>query len=246
MPLRPRFNQPYYFTWAREWKGLLPMLENKSARQEARSLPTTGRVLVHAAYVYDIVQPFVTFGQETRLNRKVAEVLDPRDGERILDIGCGTGLLTIEIARRMQTGEVIGVDASLPMIDVARRKRAGGVCGFEPGLGEDLPFDDGRFDAVTSALFYHHVDLSVKRRCAAEMMRVLRQGGRILVADIDRPWNWFGRLYAYGGWIALRQPEIKENIDGWLAPILREAGFEDVESVYGTLGCIRVWSGRKV
>lgn len=221
------------------------MTDGRSDSQAPRALPTTGRVLVHAARVYDAVQPFVTFGQEGRLNRAVADALRPRDGEQILDVGCGTGLLTVEIAQRMTSGRVIGVDASFAMIDVARRKRESEICRFEAAVGEDLPYEDASFDAATSALFFHHVGLEVKRQCAREIARVLRPGGRIMIADIDRPWNWFGRLYAYGGWILLRQPEIKENVDGHLAPILRDAGLEGIEPVYGTLGCIRVWKGRK-
>jgi ubiquinone/menaquinone biosynthesis C-methylase UbiE len=221
------------------------MSKDETQAHAARALPTSGRVLVRAARVYDIVQPFVTLGQEVRLNRNVAAALDPRDGERILDVGCGTGLLTVEIARRMHAGEVVGIDASLPMIDVAQRKRGGGVCVYKPAVAEDLPFEDATFDAVTSALFFHHVSLPVKRRCATEMARVLRSGGRIVIADIDRPWSWFGRFYAYAGWIVLRQPEIKENIDGCLAMIFEDAGFERIEAVYGALGCVRVWRGRK-
>jgi hypothetical protein len=67
----------------------------------------------------------------------------------------------------------------------------------------------------------------------------------VVVADIDRPWTLFGKCYAYTAWILLRQPEIKENIDGCLAVILREAGIEDLAEGYGSLGCIRLWSGRR-
>lgn len=212
---------------------------------QPRALPTDGRVLVHAARVYDAVQPWVTFGQEKRLNRRVAEALAPRGGERILDVGCGTGLLTAEVARRMATGEVIGIDASRPMIDVATRKRSSPICRYELAVAEELPFDDGTFDAAVSALFFHHVPLDTKRRSAAEMVRVVRPGGRVVVADIDTPWTLFGTCYAYAGWILLRQPEIKENIDGRVPATLREAGLTDVEAGAGVLGCIRIWSGRR-
>jgi len=201
--------------------------------------------LVHAAPVYDLLLPFVTFWQENRSNRMIANLLCPREGERILDVGCGTGLLTVEIARRIQRGEVIGVDASRPMIDVARRKRGTDVCRFELAVGEDLPYENDSFDAVTSAFFFHHVGWEVKVRCAREILRVLRPGGRVIIADIDRPWTWFGKFYAYSGWILFRQAEIKENIDGRLPVALREAGIADIESVCGVLGCVRIWRGKK-
>ena len=216
-----------------------------SPRADARSLPTRGRVLVHATWLYDLVQPLVMFGRGGRLNREIVDALGVGGSERVLDVGCGTGLLTAEAARRLDAGEVVGIDASGPMIGIATRKRAGDHCRYELALAEELPFDDGSFDGAVSELFFHHVPMALKRRIAGEIVRVLRPGGRVAIADIDRPWTLFGKFYACSGWVLLRQPEIKENIDGHLPIVLREAGLEDVAAGYGTLGCIRVWTGRK-
>lgn len=210
-----------------------------------KALPTQGRVLTWAAPLYDLLQPLITLGREKRLYERMVEALAPQEGERVLDVGCGTGLLTGRVASRLHAGEVIGIDASVPMIEVARRKRSSAVCRFEVALAESLPFEDGAFDAVVSALFFHHVPLDLKRRSAEELVRVLRPGGRVVVADLVEPWSFFGKFYAYSGWLVLRQPEIKENIDGRLTPLLCEAGVESLVPGYGTLGCIRVYSGRR-
>lgn len=221
------------------------MTARHAARLSPRGLPTRGRVLTHAMWLYDLVQPFVMLGRGGRLNREIADALAPRGDARVLDVGCGTGLLTAEVARRLGSGEAVGIDASRQMVAIATRKRASGTCRFELALAEELPFGDASFDGAVSELFFHHVPLDLKRRSAAEIARVLRPGGRVAIADIDRPWTWFGRFYAGSGWVLLRQPEIKENMDGRLAEVLREAGLDDVTAGYGTLGCIRVWTGRK-
>ena len=210
-----------------------------------KSLPTRGRVLTHGAWLYDFLQPLVTFGKEDRLNRAIADALTPRDGECILDVGCGTGLLTAEVAGRLTCGRVIGIDASRPMIAIARRKRETAICQFELALAEDLPLEDSSLDAVVSALFFHHVPLELKRKCAREIFRVLRPGARVAIADLDRPWSFLGKLYSYSAWLLLRQPEIRENIDGLLFRALLEAGIEGLSPGFGVLGCIRIWRGRK-
>jgi ubiquinone/menaquinone biosynthesis C-methylase UbiE/protein-S-isoprenylcysteine O-methyltransferase Ste14 len=209
------------------------------------ALPTRGRVLVKAAAIYDAVQPLVTLGQEASLNRWVAEQIAVPAGARILDVGCGTGLLTAQIAARHPEVQVIGIDASRPMIAQATRKRETANCRFQQALGEELPFADAGFELVTSALFFHHVDRELKLRALEEIARVLKPGGVLLVADMDRPYTWLGWVMSWVAWKLFRQPEIKENMDGVLREEIVRAGFGDLREIGRFSGYIRVLHARR-
>jgi ubiquinone/menaquinone biosynthesis C-methylase UbiE len=208
------------------------------------SLPTDGEVLTQGVKYYDAGVWVYMLGRDRALNRHTADAIAPREGEKILDIGCGTGLLTEEVARRMNSGEVVGIDASAPMIDRARQRHCTPVTRYGLALAEDLPFEPRSFDAVVSALFFHHVNIDLKRRAAREITRVLKPGGRVAVADFVRPWSRFGRLYAHIGWLT-DSIAVKENVFGAVAAALDEAGIVDIKEVYHTLGTIAVIAGRK-
>ena len=86
-------------------------------------------------------------------------------GQRVLDVGCGTGSLAVRIRRENPTVEVVGLDPDPKALAIARRKaeRAGIAVRFEQGYGDALPFQDATFDRVTSSLMFHHLDLATRR-----------------------------------------------------------------------------------
>lgn len=217
----------------------------QASQNSPLALPTRGRVLVRAATVYDVVQPFVTLGQEARLNRWLAQQVELPSKSRVLDIGCGTGLLTVRIAEQHPQAAVVGIDASKPMVDVATRKRTMANCYFQQALGEDLPFPDSHFELVTSALFFHHVDRELKQRTLQEIHRVLKPGGILLIADMDRPYTALGWAMSWTAWKLLRQPEIKENMDGVLRSEIDNAGFINHHELAKFSGYIRVFQAQR-
>lgn len=209
---------------------------------------TRGRVLNHAAGLYDLLSPAMMFWQEQPINRRAAGLLELQPGDLVLDVGCATGGLTESIARYLDAasgGMAVGLDAAPRMVEVARSKHASGRCRFDIGVAEDLPYGDDCFDKAASSFFFHHVNLADKERSLCEIHRVLRPGGALVVADIDVPSGWFGGLCARSGEWLFRQPEIGENIDGKLAPLFLRSGFVELETVYSDLGYVSTWLMRK-
>jgi SAM-dependent methyltransferase len=112
----------------------------------------------------------------------VAEAAAIHAGDRVVDIACGTGVLALAAARRAgPTGEVIGVDPNEEMLEVARRHDA--PIEWRAGRAESLPISDEHVDAVVSQFGFMFFE--DKARALAEMMRVLRPGGRLALAVFD-------------------------------------------------------------
>jgi len=204
---------------------------------------TRGRTLDHAAEVYDVLAPVMTLGQEGRYRKLVLRLLGLRGHERVLDIGCGTGVLTRQIAERL-TGEAcaVGLDAAPKMIAVARRHAKDRPrLRFDVGVAERLNYPDASFDCAVSTFFYHHIDAELKRRSLAELLRVLKPNGRLIIVDVDVPSNWFGKLCAWSGYWLFKQEEIRENICGELRRALNDTPFHSVTRVAHYSGYVTVF-----
>lgn len=118
----------------------------------------------------------------------VLEALGPVDGMRILDAGCGPGLLSRELVAG-GAASVLGVDASARMVDLATQNVAGSVEFRVHDLGEPLSWlDDGSFDVAVMALVIHHLDDRVA--ALREIARVLRPGGRLVISTHHPTGDW--------------------------------------------------------
>jgi|OpeIllAssembly_1097287.scaffolds.fasta_scaffold96660_2 ubiquinone/menaquinone biosynthesis C-methylase UbiE len=209
---------------------------------------TRGRDLDHVAWLYDPLIERCSFGRERRFREKTLEYLALRPGEQVLDVGCGTGSLTLAISRLLAgTGAVWGIDAAPRMIAIARRKAAavGLAAQFAPGIAEELDFADATFDVVVNSMFTHHIDSDLKRQAFAEMYRVLRPGGRLVTADVDRPTNVAGWLMGWGARVLLVQRELVDNLRGDLPALMAVAGFVDIARVDHVYGLVSFFNARK-
>jgi demethylmenaquinone methyltransferase/2-methoxy-6-polyprenyl-1,4-benzoquinol methylase/phosphoethanolamine N-methyltransferase len=156
---------------------------------------TTGRTIGWAEH-YDLVVQLMTLGKAKTLRRTTIEQAQLRPGEAVLDVGCGTGDLTLLAKQQVgATGRICGIDAAPEMIDVARRKarQIGVEIDFRVEPIEAMTFPDQTFDVVLSSLMMHHLSEELKPRALAEIKRVLKPGGRVLIADMKRPTDWLGR-----------------------------------------------------
>ena len=121
-----------------------------------------------------------------RLRATGAELLRPRLGDRLLDVGCGTGDVVRALAGLLGShGTVVGIEPSATMLDEARRRTGESALrvDFRSGDIARLGFDDGTFDGVTCERVFQHLD--TPNAALAELVRVTRRGGRIVVIDTD-------------------------------------------------------------
>ncbi len=205
---------------------------------------TRGRTLDHAAAVYDILAPVMTLGQEGRYRALAIRLLNLRGSECVLDVGCGTGILTRQLAERLSGADAcaVGLDAAPKMIKVAQRHARGlPHLRFDVGVAETLTYGDASFDCAVSTFFFHHIDADLKRRSLEELRRVLKPGGKLIIVDVDVPSNWFGRLCAWSGYWLFKQEEIRENICGELRRALADTPFREVTRVAHYSGYVTVF-----
>jgi len=209
---------------------------------------TRGRHLDHVAWLYDPIIEGLSFGRERRFREKTLELMHFSPTARILDVGCGTGSLTLLAARQLEPpGEAVGIDAAPRMIAIARRKAdaAGAAARFEVGVAEALEFADASFDLVVNSMFTHHIDTGLKRSAFAEMYRVLRPGGTLVTADVDRPSTALGALMGWGARYLLLQPELLDNLRGELPALMAEAGFAGVRRRVHLYGLVSFFTAGK-
>jgi demethylmenaquinone methyltransferase/2-methoxy-6-polyprenyl-1,4-benzoquinol methylase len=155
------------------------------------------------AGLYDVMNSVMTAGLHHRWRERAADLAALRPGDRALDVATGTGDLALELARRVgPSGEVVGSDFSEGMLEVARRKAAGVAnVRWEQANALALPYTDDEFAAATVG--FGARNFSDLRGGLAEMARVVRPGGRVVVLEITTPTKpplstffrlWFDRV----------------------------------------------------
>jgi len=148
-----------------------------------------GQVFDSVASRYDLMNDLMSLGVHRLWKRFTVELSAVREGQRVLDMAGGTGDLAGQLARRVgDSGEVVVGDINAAMLGAGRERMVDrGVVGnvrYVQADAERLPFPDGHFDCVTIAFGLRNV--THKERALADMGRVLRPGGRLLVLEFSR------------------------------------------------------------
>ena len=149
---------------------------------------------------YDLLNRMLSFGIDRRWRRKAVRLLKYREGSRILDVATGTGDVALEIARTTPPSvKITGADFCKEMVDLGQIKTAqspyAGRIDFTVAPCEDLPFPDETFDSITIAFGIRNV---VDRKLGlAEMWRVLRPGGRMIILEFSTPRSQLFRQIYY-------------------------------------------------
>ena len=210
---------------------------------------------------YDRLNHILSLNIDKGWRRKaVKEIADKDSPVKVLDVACGTGDFTIEIAKKVSAGsEVIGVDISEGMMEIGKGKmlKAGVTAEMTVADCESLPYDQNTFDRIAVGFGvrnFEHLDLSLR-----EMCRVLKPDGKLVILELSLPSNRFVRgcymlyfqkiLPMVGGFLSgdrgayeyLRTSVLRFPAPDKFIEMLKSAGFEQVEHRPLTFGICRMY-----
>ena len=200
------------------------------------------------SWLLPLYDPFTWAVGGRRLYRSTALRAGISAGDRVLDVGCGTGNLSLAVLRTTPSAVVTGLDPDLAALRTAARKarRRRVPLTLVRGYADRLPVPDASQDHVISSLALHHVPQDEKARFAAELMRVLRPGGQVTIADLGGEHGGehdgeHGQQHGRGGHRRggrrhrLHEPGSQgyraDNSDGGIERLLTAAGLQDAREV---------------
>ena len=176
---------------------------------------------------YDSYIRTMTLGRERALREMTVNLAQVKPGDCVLEVGCGTGTLTLAAKRQAgPSGKVFGVDIIPGMIELSQQKAAQANLdvNFQLGSIDDIPFFANQFDVVMCSFMIFHMSEMVRRKGIIEIYRVLRPQGRLLVLDLALPTHPLPRVIARAFFSGMLQHDLRE-----LLPLMETYGFSDVE-----------------
>jgi SAM-dependent methyltransferase len=174
--------------------------------------------------------PFVKLLGVEAAHRQLVDQARLRAGQRILEIGCGTGNLTILVKTLYPAVEVVGLDPDPKALARAQRKaeRRGVSAQLDRAFSDALPYPDRSYDRVLSAFMFHHLNRDEKKQTLHEVRRVLKPGGSLDLLDFGGGHEHSGGLVAR---LLHRTERVRDNSEDTILALVREAGFAEPAEV---------------
>ena len=178
--------------------------------------------------LYDLVHH--VFGLRS-IHQEMITLAGLRDGHRVLDVGCGTGNLLRSTGKRYPTVDLVGLDPDPKALARAGRKtrRAGLAVRLDRGFAQELRYPDDSFDRVFSSLMLHHLDSASKDVLLAEVHRVLRPDGLLVLADVVLDEHGHGHRTGWGrrqfGTRGRMREQLRDNVGHAVSQRIAAAGF---------------------
>ncbi len=188
---------------------------------------------------------------EKKIKQVLMEAANISVSEQILDFGCGTATLTIMVKQLHPEAKVAGIDVDLKVLDMAiqkvkKKKLNIFLLDYD---GVQLPFQRNAFDKVISCLVFHHLNTVEKQEILAELFRIMRSNGELIIADFGRSKSWMQRTLFNMIRVLDGFKSTDANAKGLLPELIGEAGFEKVfiRKYFRTmLGEVQIISAEKI
>lgn len=193
-----------------------------------------------------LYDPLLKWGmREETFKRRLIQSANIHPQMKVLDLGCGTGTLTIMLKQAHPNADITGLDGDPQVLDMARAKSRGVDIHWDKGFASLLPYPDSVFDRVVTSLVIHHLTTDDKRRAFKEIYRVLKPQGELHVLDFGAPHSSLTRFMVT---YMRRLEEAAGNFDGLIPLFITEAGFtrvKEAEHFVTIFGPLSLWRAVK-
>jgi len=175
-------------------------------------------------WLLPLYDPFVRLMGGESAHRQLIDQAQLQPGQRVVEIGCGTGNLTMLVKALHPAVEVVGLDPDPKALDRARCKadRQRVVLQLDRGFSDELPYPNESYDRVLSAFMFHHLSRDERRQTLHEVRRVLRPGGSLHVLDFGRTHDRSGGILAH---LLHRGERLRDNSAETILGLMQEVGF---------------------
>jgi len=187
---------------------------------------------------------------EKKFRNKLVDYINPKENEKILEFGFGTGQNIIILKQRFPESDVQGVDIDPKIKSIAEYKL--NKTGIEAPLflydGNKLPFEDNSFDKVYSSLVFHQLDMITKLKCLLEINRILKPNGELVIGDWGKAKTKWMRFSFYIVQLLDGFKTTNDNVRGLMPNFIERAGFDNVfiaHSINTAIGTFSYFTARK-